>query len=124
MCGAPTAMITWSVIAPTAVLTDVDSDFNGGSLTVSFLANGAAEDLLGDQPDRERLAGAGSGDDAEALPLAGELANLLAVVPLEEGVDVKADRELDRFACRARGGDDDDASGGRLGRHERVVIER
>jgi hypothetical protein len=46
------------------------------------------------------------------------------MMALEKRVDVEADRELDRFARRARGGDDDDASGRRLGRHERVMIER
>jgi VCBS repeat-containing protein len=36
-----------TAIAPTGVTTDVDSpDFNGGSLTVHFSANGAAEDQL------------------------------------------------------------------------------
>ena len=42
------------------------------------------EDCLGDRPDRERLPGSRSGDDAESLARGGKRANLLAVLLLED----------------------------------------
>src|SRR5450432_2549238 len=65
-----------------------------------------AEDGLGDLSDRERLPGAGAGDDAESLSRARELEDLFAVFALEQRVEVQLYGELDRLARRARGGDD------------------
>src|ERR671912_1148832 len=79
---------------------------------------GGAEDRFGDRTNGERLPGAGARDDAEALPAARELADLVAMLTLEDGLDVKSERQLDRFARRARGRDDDDAAGRRLGGDE------
>ena len=46
------------------------------------------------------------------LPDAASVADLLAVLPLEQRVQMQAQRELDGLAGGARGGDDDDAPGG------------
>ena len=69
-----------------------------------------AQYLLGDRPDRERLARSSSGDDTESLAAARELTHARAVVSLEKRLDVEAQRELDRLARGARRRDDNDAS--------------
>ena len=67
------------------------------------------ENLLGDQADAERLAGARAGDDTEGFPLASPLPHGRPVLALEQGVDVGMQCQLDRFACRPRRRDNDDA---------------
>ena len=44
------------------------------------------------------------------LPARGERADLVAVLALEDGLEVEAERELDRLAGGARRRDDDDAA--------------
>ena len=94
-------------------------------LTTPTRRSVGAEDLLGDRADRERLPGARAGDDAEALAAARASSRTRrAVVRLEVGLEVQADRELDGLAGGARRRDDDDAPRGRLGRDEGVVVGR
>src|SRR6185503_10777798 len=65
-----------------------------------------------------------SGNDAEDSPAPCELTDASAMLPLEEGLDVETEGELDRFAGGARRRDDDDASRGRLELHESIAIGR
>ncbi len=71
---------------------------------------GAAEDDFGDRPDRERLAGAGAGHDAESGRSGRERPHFGPVRPIEKRVEVQAHRDLDRLARRARRRDDDDTA--------------
>src|SRR5262249_22017218 len=80
------------------------------------------EDLFGDRPNRERLARAGTGNDAEPLLRPSELADASAVALFEKCLDVQSDGELDGLTRRARRRDDDHAPGRRLGFDERLVI--
>src|SRR3954466_1581281 len=57
-----------------------------------------AEDLFSDRPDRQCLPRPGSRDDTEASPAPCELADAIAVLTFEEGLDVQTERELDGFA--------------------------
>src|SRR6516162_8602957 len=81
-----------------------------------------AEDRLGDRADRERLPRARAGDDAESRARAREIANLRAVLALEERLEPQVHRQLDRLARRAGRRDDDDASRRRFSGEERFVI--
>src|SRR5690242_10413 len=72
------------------------------------------QDLFGNRPDRQRLSRARSRDDTEAAAASRELSDARTMLPLEEGVDVQTERELDRFAGGARWRDDDDSARGRL----------
>ena len=49
------------------------------------------------------------------LPERGQVADLGAVLPLEQRVEMQAERELDRLAGGAGGGDDDDPALGMRG---------
>src|SRR5579859_5029249 len=55
----------------------------------------AAEDLLRDGTDGERLSCSGASNDSKSAPGSSELANAFAVVLLEERLDVELHRELD-----------------------------
>src|SRR4051812_7724104 len=57
-----------------------------------------AQDLFSDRSDRQRLPRPRSGDDAETAPTSCELADAIAVLTFEEGLDVQTERELDCFA--------------------------
>src|ERR1043166_9298312 len=80
------------------------------------------DNFLRDRPDRERLAGAGAGDDAETAARTRELAHPVTVMRLEVGLDVKLDGQLDRFAGCARRGDHDDPTAWRFRGDECLVL--
>src|SRR5205814_3270312 len=75
-----------------------------------------------DRPDGERLAGTRPRNDAESRPRRRQAADVVPVLPREQGVDVEAHRQLDRFASRARRGDHHDPAGGGLRGAEGVGI--
>jgi hypothetical protein len=68
------------------------------------------QDLLGYGANPESLAGPGPCDDTERLALPGPLTQLGAVLPLQEGVHLDAERQLDRLAGGAGRSDDDNAA--------------
>ncbi len=76
------------------------------------------EYLAGDQPDAECLASARAGDNPERFPVARPLPDQIPVLSLEERVDVGVERQFDRLARRAGGGDHDNSPV----RMERVAI--
>jgi hypothetical protein len=91
---------------------------------------------LRDRLYAERLAGAGTGNDPEPTTRRrdgrlevmrtepfGQVAQLRAARLPEDGLDVEAERQLDRLAGRARGRDDDDAPS-LPRRDERIVVWR
>ena len=80
------------------------------------------ENRFRDRANRQRLAGARTGHDAEPFTTRRQPAQILAARAFEERVEVQANREFDRFAGRARRRDDDDAPGGRLGRDKGVAV--
>ena len=83
-----------------------------------------AEDRFGDGANRERFSGAGAGDDAESLAGARKLENFLAVLALQQRVEVQLYGELDGLTRRARGCNDDDASRRGLRGRECFAIRR
>ena len=82
------------------------------------------QDRLGDGADAEGLADAGPGNDAESAATGGPGPQLGAMLALEEGVEVQAQRQLDRFTRGARGRDHDDPSARMRGVSEGIGIRR
>ena len=92
---------------------------------------------MGDRADRERLPRTGTGHDSKPAAhhadgrgirflfpeFLRERRELGAVRAPESRLDVEPERELDRFAGRARWRDDDQAAG-RSRTHERIVVGR
>ena len=65
-----------------------------------------------DRTDRQGLPGPRARHDPEATSRSRQLPDLLAVLPLEQRIQVQAHRELDRLAGRTRRRNDDDAPRG------------
>ena len=93
-------------------------------LTTPTRSSVRAEDRFGDGANRECFPGAGAGDDAESLAGARKLENFLAVLALQQRVEVQPHGELDGLARRARGCNDDDASRRGLRGRECFAIRR
>src|SRR5689334_4025770 len=85
---------------------------------------GGSKNRLGDRPYRQCLPCSGPGNDTEAFAGTGKLPDLAAVLFLENCRNVKAERQLDRFAGSTSGRDDDQSAGRRLCSHERLTIRR
>ncbi len=85
---------------------------------------GRAENGFRDRSHGERFPRAGSGDDTESLSRGSELEDLLAMLALENGVEMKSKSEFDCLARSARRRDDENTPRRRLGGDERVVVGR
>jgi hypothetical protein len=70
------------------------------------------KDRLGDGANSQGLAGPGSGHDPEPLARSSPLAQLGAMLPLQQRVHLNAERHLDRLASRSGRRDDDDTAFG------------
>jgi len=80
------------------------------------------QNRLGHAPNRQRLPGPGAGHNPEPLTRAGEAANVVAMLPLEQRLQLQAQRQLDCFAGGARRCNDDHSPSRRLSSEECLGI--
>src|SRR5690606_10846780 len=73
------------------------------------------QDLFRNRTHRESFSCSRPRNDSESLPRPGELADLGAVLPLEDGRDVETERKLNGLACSPGGRNDDYPPRGWLG---------